>query len=101
MSENMSIVYTDSLDNIQIAQLRGGFFDGWPNPPAPETHLKILRGSHFRILATDSDTGNVVGFITAISDGISAAFIPFLEVLMAYRRVGIGSELVKRMLAQL
>jgi ribosomal protein S18 acetylase RimI-like enzyme len=45
--------------------------------------------------------GPVVGFITAISDGVSAAYIPHLEVLPAYQGRGIGSELVRRMLARL
>jgi predicted N-acetyltransferase YhbS len=43
----------------------------------------------------------VIGFITAISDGISCAYIPHLEVLPAYQGQGIGSELVQRMLAKL
>ena len=36
-----------------------------------------------------------------ISDGVSAAYIPDLEVLPAYRDRGIGSELVRRMLEKL
>ncbi len=97
----MPVVYTDALDDITVDRLRGGFFDGWPDPPSPETHLKILRGSDHVVLALDRDTGAVIGFITAISDGVSAAYIPHLEVLKAYRGEGIGSELVRRMLAQL
>jgi ribosomal protein S18 acetylase RimI-like enzyme len=97
----MPIVYTATLDDITADHLRGGFFDGWPNPPSPETHLKILRGSDHILLARDGNTGNVIGFITAISDGVSAAYIPHLEVLKAYRGDGIGSEMIRQMLAQL
>ena len=93
------ITYTASLQGTTANHLRGGFFDGWPNPPTPETHLRILQGSAFILLALDGD--QVVGFITAISDGVSAAYIPHLEVLKAHRRQGIGTELVRRMLAQL
>lgn len=50
-------------------------------------------------LALDGDT--VVGFVTAISDGVLSAFIPLLEVLPEYRSKGIGKELVRRLLAQL
>ncbi|MEO1643647.1 MAG: hypothetical protein AAFR67_00565 [Chloroflexota bacterium] len=39
------IIYTDSLDNITTAQLSGGFFVGWLNPPAPDVHLR----SHLKI----------------------------------------------------
>lgn len=90
------ITYTDSLDNITTAHLRGGFFAGWGSPPTPETHLRLLRGSDFVVLARAGEP--VVGYITAISDGVLAAYIPHLEVLPAYRGRGIGSELVRRML---
>lgn len=92
----MNIAYIDSLENITPDNLRGGFFDGWPHPPSPETHLRILQGSYAVVLALDGDM--VVGFITAISDGVSAAYIPHLEVLPAYKGKRIGTELIKRML---
>jgi ribosomal protein S18 acetylase RimI-like enzyme len=94
------IEYRDTLDDITATRLQG-FFVGWPNPPSPETHLRLLRGSDHIVLALDSDTGDVVGFITAISDGVLSAYIPLLEVLPAYQHHGIGGELVRRMLAAL
>jgi ribosomal protein S18 acetylase RimI-like enzyme len=90
------IRYTDSLDIITQDKL-AGFFVGWPNPPSTETHLRILQGSYRVWLAVDDDSGNVIGFISAISDGVLAAFIPNLEVLPKYQGQGIGTELVKRM----
>ncbi len=48
-----------------------------------------------------SDSGQVVGFVTAISDGVLSAYIPFLEVLASHRGSAIGSELVRRLLGQL
>ena len=92
------IVYTDSLDGITSGQLRGGFFVGWPNPPSPETHLRLLHGSYAVVLALDDDTAQVVGFVTAISDGVLSAYIPLLEVLPGWQSRGIGGELVRRML---
>jgi predicted N-acetyltransferase YhbS len=50
-------------------------------------------------LALDGD--NVVGFATAISDGVLSAFIPLLEVLPEYQHQGIGTELVRRLLTRL
>src|SRR5262245_50459809 len=94
------ITYTTSLENITPEKLRG-FFVGWGNPPTPETHLRILQGSYRIVLAIDDETTNVVGFVSAISDGVLAAFIPNLEVLPAYKGKGIGTELVKRMLDSL
>ena len=95
------ISYTDSLDGITPGRLRG-FFVGWRiDPPTPELHLRILQGSARVILAVDGRTGHVVGFITAITDGVLTAFVPLLEVLPQYQGRGIGSELVRRMLEQL
>jgi GNAT superfamily N-acetyltransferase len=97
----VGITYTTALDGVRVDHLRGGFFDGWPNPPAPATHLRMLHGSSHVVLARDAVTGQVIGFINAISDGVHSAFIPQLEVLPEYRKHGVGSELVRRMLDQL
>ena len=43
----------------------------------------------------------MVGFVTAISDGVLSAFIPLLEVLPEWQGPGIGTELVRRILAEL
>jgi len=94
------IKYTNSLENITLEQLKG-FFKGWKNPPTPQVHLKLLKGSYRVVLALDEQTRNVIGFITAISDDTSSAYIPFLEVLPEYQNQGIGSELMRRMLAEL
>ena len=94
------IVYIDSVEGINPDQLHG-FFVGWPNPPSPQTHLKLLASSDKIMLAVDGETGHVVGFITAISDGLLSAYIPFLEVLSPYRGQGIGQELTRRMLDKL
>jgi len=94
------IAYTDNLERISSSCL-GRFFEGWPNPPSAETHLRILRGSDEVVLAVDEESEDVVGFVTAITDGVLCAHIPLLEVLPAYRRRGIGSELVRRMLEKL
>ena len=57
--------------------------------------------SDYVVLAVDDETGKVVGFIKAISDGILSAYIPLLEVLRPYRGRGIGTELMRRMLDEL
>ncbi len=94
------ITYSETLVGIMPENLHG-FFVGWPNPPSPETHMRLLANSDQIVLAMDGETGHVIGFITAITDGVLAAFIPLLEVLPEYQGQGIGSELVRRLLAKL
>ena len=92
------ICYQTSLEGIRANQLER-FFVGWPNPPTPDTHLEILKRAVHVVLALDGSS--VVGFVTAISDGILCAYIPLLEVLPSHQHQGIGSELMRRMLETL
>lgn len=94
------IRYQESLAGIAPAHLTG-FFVGWRYPPTPEMHHRLLAGSDRIVLAIDDESGNVVGFVTAITDGVLSGFIPLLEVLPNYQRQGIGHELMRRMLALL
>ena len=92
------ITYETRLEGLRKEEL-AGFFVDWPEPPSPEKHLNVLRGSDFVVLARDAESGRIIGFVTAVGDGVLSAFIPLLEVLPEYRQRGIGSELVRRMLA--
>ncbi|KQL37180.1 GNAT family N-acetyltransferase [Psychrobacillus sp. FJAT-21963] len=94
------MIYKNSLEGISSDMLKGFFVD-WPNPPNPQTHLKLLKKSSKVIIAIDENTNQVVGFVTAISDGVLSAYIPFLEVLPEYKSIGIGKELVNQMLIEL
>ncbi|MFJ7933954.1 GNAT family N-acetyltransferase [Sporosarcina sp. NPDC096371] len=94
------MIYKNGLDGISSDMLKGFFVD-WPNPPNPETHLKLLKNSSKVIIAVERKSNQVVGFITAISDGVLSAYIPLLEVLPEYKNKGIGKELVQRMLKEL
>ncbi|MGD6854370.1 GNAT family N-acetyltransferase [Bacillus infantis] len=94
------MIYTSSLKGISSDMLNG-FFAEWPNPPSPETHLKLLGNSFKVVLAIDEKTEQAAGFITAISDNVLSAYIPLLEVLPEYQNQGIGKELLNRMLKEL
>jgi ribosomal protein S18 acetylase RimI-like enzyme len=93
-----SVEYTSSLTDLGPEHLVG-FFEQWPAPPAAERHLEILKGSSEFILAVGG--GTVLGFITAVTDGVLAAYIPLLEVRREVRGRGIGSELAAKMLERL
>ncbi len=90
------IRYSIDVDALDVTHLGGPFFVGWPDPPDPATHLRILRGARHAVVALDGDA--VVGFATALGDGVLAAFIPLLEVTPTHRGRGIGSELIRTLL---
>jgi len=92
------IEYAESVGDIEARQLEGFFVD-WPTPPSPERHLELLLGSDHVVLARDGEP--VVGFVTAISDGVLTAYVPLLEVLPSHQGKGVGSELMRRLLARL
>ncbi len=94
------ICYIDSATTLAPSQVES-FFAHWLHQPSPAALLQILKNSDQIVLAFDDDAQRVIGYITAISDGISCAYIPHLEVLEAWRGQGIGSELVRRMLDKL
>jgi GNAT superfamily N-acetyltransferase len=95
-----SVVYTTDVTELTPSDLEG-FFADWPVRPSGERHLESLGGSDYVVLARDGVDGRVIGFVTAISDGVLSAFIPLLEVLPEWQGQGIGSELVRRILAEL
>ena len=76
------IAYRATPEGVTPAMLEG-FFVGWPNPPSPETHLRLLEHSDAVVLAVDVEARRVVSFITAITDHVSCAHFPRLEVLPA------------------
>lgn len=83
----MKINYIDDMTGVTEERL-GGFFVGWPAKPSRAQHLAVLRGSHRAIVAVDDDTGQVVGFVNMISDGVLTAFVPWLEVRPNTRGTG-------------
>ncbi len=96
----INIRYVEDAAEVAPEQLKG-FFVGWPNPPSPHMHLRLLHASDHIVLALDESTNDIVGYITALSDGVLCAYISSLEVLPPYQGNGIGSELVRRLLDRL
>jgi len=80
------------LENLYI----NGFCKDWKKPLDECAIKSIIKNSQYSILAVDNK--NVVGIITALSDLINWAFIPYLEVKDDYQGKGIGTDLVQRML---
>lgn len=94
------IEYVNTLKEIKPKNLKG-FFAGWQSPPSPKKHLRILENSDYVVIAVDKETGNVVGFVNALSDKTFYSYIPFLEVLPDYQSKGIATKLMNLMLEKL
>lgn len=92
-------LHTDTA-RLRADQLQG-FFVGWPSPPDAATHLRILRGAQLAVVAQLPDDGPVVGFATALSDGVLSAYVPLLEVLPAWQGRGLGRAIMDRVFAEL
>jgi ribosomal protein S18 acetylase RimI-like enzyme len=75
------------------------FFKGWRSPPSEEVRARMLAGS--AIVVTARDGGRLVGFVTAITDGVMNAYISLAEVLDEYQGRGVGSEMMKIVIRRL
>ena len=96
----MRIEFRTSTAGLRWEQL-DGFFVGWPVRPSAATLLSHLEQSYRRVVAVDTTSDRVVGFATAISDGLLTAFIPLVEVLPGWHERGIGTELLEVLLDSL
>lgn len=97
----MGISFQSDLQGVSPTEIAGEFFEGWPAPLSPEDHLKVLEHSDLVGLAIERSSGQVVGYVNALTDGRQSAFIPLLAVLENYRGNGIGTALVQDILDRL
>ncbi len=92
----MSLEYrsTKVVDLAELARLReDAGFERLPN----ETLRRQIDGAHWVWSAWDG--ARLVGFVRAISDGIDHAYVSSMMFDSAYRRRGIGRELITRLTA--
>jgi aralkylamine N-acetyltransferase len=73
----------------------------WENdtPDDPALVGRIIAGSHCFMVASEGE--KIAGMGRAISDRASDAYIQDLTVLEMYRNMGVGTEIVKRILSRL
>lgn len=97
------VTYSDTAEGVTADDL-DGFFVGWPEPPSLARRLQIVQAAHEVVIARAAegdDEGTVIGFATAITDGCFAAYVPLVEVLPAHQGRGIGTAMVRQLLARL
>ena len=94
------IEYRTSAAGLRWEQLEG-FFIGWTVRPSASTLREHLVRSYRCAIAVDTASDRVVGFASAVSDGVLAAYIPLVEVLPGWHERGIGTELMNVLLDQL
>ena len=98
---NYKFLLTPSSDQIRhiISLYR---MAGWWAKDAPDDPTlveRIIAGSHCFMVATEGE--EVAGMGRAISDRASDAYIQDLAVQERYREMGVGTEIVKRILSRL
>jgi GNAT superfamily N-acetyltransferase len=93
-------IYLTSKAAVSGLQMKG-FFAEWPNKPEKRILQKSIENADYVVLAVDPCKNQLIGYITAVSDGVLAANIPFLEVVEGFQGQGIGGQLLKKMLKQL
>jgi GNAT superfamily N-acetyltransferase len=96
----LTISYSSSIDDLDGSDL-SGFLAHWDFEPPAGTLFQILSRSTHVILARDVKSRVLCGYITALSDGVSCAYISALEIRPTYRRNGIGTALLKQMIDRL
>ena len=92
-----SITYTETRDIPVGAILRLYSANEWSSASKPAELRDALLNSHSLLTAWDGD--RLVGLGNAISDGHLVVYYPHLLVDPEYQRKGIGSELVRRLMA--
>ncbi|MDD1651914.1 MAG: GNAT family N-acetyltransferase [Methanomicrobiales archaeon] len=75
----------------------GGWWD--EKRDTPEEIPDLILGSLSFVVATDSISGKAVGMGRVISDGVSDGYIQDLVVLPEYRGKGVGSAIVRALIA--
>ncbi len=93
------IIYSSDKNDVKDLIIEN-FFAGWPNKPSEEILRKSIENAAYATLAIDKENNRLAGYITALSDDVLSAYIPFSEVDKHYQKQGIGIRLVEEMLKQ-
>ncbi|WP_225977561.1 GNAT family N-acetyltransferase [Nostoc sp. CENA543] len=93
-----SIQYKDTYDINQNTILTLYQANQWSSAEKPDLLYQALINSHSLISAWHED--KLVGLGNAISDGFLVVYYPHLLVLPDYQNQGIGSQIIKMLIAR-
>jgi GNAT superfamily N-acetyltransferase len=92
------IAFSESTAGIDWQALKAALAaDSFDNGRTPEEYEASHRGSYGVVFARDGET--YVGNARILSDGVCNAYLVDVWTATPYRRRGIGTELVRRLLA--
>jgi ribosomal protein S18 acetylase RimI-like enzyme len=92
------IEYSSSLARLDPCDL-DGFLAHWDFVPLEGTLLTMLKQSSEVILARETASSIVCGYVAALSDRVACAYISALEVRPEFRGRGIGTALLGGMVS--
>jgi ribosomal protein S18 acetylase RimI-like enzyme len=92
------VVFSSSTEGVDWAGLKAALVAGsFDNGRTPEQYRRSHQGSHAVVFARAGD--RFVGNGRILSDGVCNAYLVDIWTAPAYRRRGIGSEMVNRLVA--
>lgn len=95
----MAVRIDDSLDGIDWARAKADLAaDDFDNGRSPEALARSFAQSQHVAVARDGE--RVVGMARLLSDGVCNAYLLDVWTASPYRRRGIASELIRRLLAE-
>src|SRR5580698_10515384 len=95
---SQTIQYSDRRDLPRDGTIALYRANDWSSAEKPELLYKALVASHSLFSAWDGN--RLVGLGNAISDGFLVVYYPHLIVLPEYQGRGIGTELMRRLMAR-
>ncbi len=88
-------IHTDkNINRTELASLLGSVGFGSASDYDEESLSRSISGSAFAAYALDS-TGKLVGYLSALSDGVFTAFVDMVIVHPSFQKEGIGKALVE------
>jgi predicted GNAT family acetyltransferase len=95
----MAVTFDDSLYGVDWVRLKADLAaDRFDNGRSPEALQRSFARSQHLVLARDD--GRVVGTARLLSDGVCNAYLVDVWTQTAYRHQGIGSAMVRQLMAQ-